>query len=95
MTGVGLYHCADEGRGFFVEVGADYGQEQLVVLRSFASSVPLEDYIHCMRLPGDEELACLTQLASSRECLRCSKTPYLLGLLSLLHFLSETKRCSA
>jgi hypothetical protein len=95
MTGVGLYHCADEGRGFFVKVEVDYGQEQPIVLRSFVSSVPLEDYSHYVRLPGDEELACLTQWASSRECLRCSKTPYLLGLLSLLHFLPEAKRCSA
>lgn len=30
--GVNLYHCADEGRGFFVEVGVDYGQEHPVVL---------------------------------------------------------------
>ena len=25
--GVNLYHYADEGRGFFVEVGVDYGQD--------------------------------------------------------------------
>ncbi|MGI4735529.1 MAG: hypothetical protein ACRYG7_10160 [Janthinobacterium lividum] len=50
--GVNLYHCADEGRGFFVEVGVDYGQEEPVVLRSFVSSVPLEDYSHYVRLPG-------------------------------------------
>ena len=49
--GVNLYHCADEGRGFFVEVGVDYGQEQPVVLRSFVGSVPLEDYSHYVRLP--------------------------------------------
>jgi hypothetical protein len=49
--GVNLYHVTDEGRGFFVEVGVDYGQEQPVVLRSFVSSVPLEDYAHCLRLP--------------------------------------------
>jgi hypothetical protein len=49
--GVNLYHCADEGRGFFVEVGADYGQEQPIVLRSFVSSVPLEDYSHYVQLP--------------------------------------------
>jgi hypothetical protein len=30
--GVNLYHCADEGRGFFVEIGVDYGQEQPIVL---------------------------------------------------------------
>jgi hypothetical protein len=51
--GVNLYHCADEGRGFFVEVGVDYGQEQPVVLRSFVSSVPLEDYAYGVQLPGE------------------------------------------
>jgi hypothetical protein len=49
--GVNLYHVADEGRGFFVEVGVDEGQEQPVVLRSFVSSVPLEDYSHYVQLP--------------------------------------------
>ena len=49
--GVNLYHCADEGCGFFVEVGLDYGQEQPVVLRSFVSSVPLEDYSYWVKLP--------------------------------------------
>jgi len=51
--GVNLYHCADEGRSFFVEVGVDYGQEQPVVLRSFVSSVPLEDYSHGVHLPEE------------------------------------------
>lgn len=49
--GVNLYHCKDEGRGFFVEVGIDDGQGQAVVLRSFVSSGPLEDYIHGVQLP--------------------------------------------
>jgi hypothetical protein len=49
--GVNLYHCADEGRGFFVEVGIDDGQGQAMVLRSFVSGVPLEDYAHWVRLP--------------------------------------------
>ena len=49
--GVNLYHCADEGRGFFVEVGVDDGHEQAVVLRSFVSSVPLEDYSYWVKLP--------------------------------------------
>ncbi|GAB3637300.1 hypothetical protein GCM10027422_28900 [Hymenobacter arcticus] len=49
--GVSLYHCTDEGRGFFVKVGVDNGQEQSLVLRSFVSSVPLEDYSHYVRLP--------------------------------------------
>ena len=41
--GVNLYHIAGDGRGFFVEVGVDYGQEQPVeqpVVRwSFVSSI--------------------------------------------------------
>lgn len=51
-SGVNLYHCADDSRGFFVEVGIDDGRGQAVVLRSFVSSEPLEDYAHSMRLPG-------------------------------------------
>jgi hypothetical protein len=50
---VSLNHCADEGQSFFVEVGIDYGQGQPIVLRSFASSVPLDVYSHYVRLPGD------------------------------------------
>jgi hypothetical protein len=49
--GVNLYHCADEGRAFFVEVGVDDGQEQLVVLRRFVSGVPLEDYSYYVQMP--------------------------------------------
>jgi hypothetical protein len=49
--GINLYHCANEGRGFFVEVGVDDGRGQAVVLRSFVSSVPLEDYSHYVRWP--------------------------------------------
>jgi len=49
--GVNLYHCADEGRCFFVEVGVDDGHGQPVVLRSFVSNVPLEDYNYGVRLP--------------------------------------------
>jgi hypothetical protein len=48
--GVNLYHCADEGRGFFVEVSID-SKGQAVVLRSFVSSGPLEDYVHVVQLP--------------------------------------------
>lgn len=48
---VNLYHCADEGRGFFVEVGYDEGSERAVVLRSFVSAGPLEDYSHGIKLP--------------------------------------------
>jgi hypothetical protein len=51
--GVNLYHIAGDGRGFFAEVGVDYGQEQPVVLRSFVSSVPLEDYSYWIRLPEE------------------------------------------
>jgi hypothetical protein len=49
--GVNLYHCTDEDRGFFVEVGVDDGQGQAVVLRSFVNSGPLEDYNHKVALP--------------------------------------------
>jgi hypothetical protein len=52
-SAVNLYHCEDEGRGFFVEVGIDDGRGQAVVLRSFVSSVPLEDYAQGVRLPGE------------------------------------------
>jgi hypothetical protein len=50
-SGVNLYHCEDDGRGFFVEVGIDDGRGQAVVLRSFVNSGPLEDYSHYVRLP--------------------------------------------
>jgi hypothetical protein len=50
-SGINLYHCAGDGRGFFVEVGIDDGRGQAVVLRSFIDSVPLEDYAHGIRLP--------------------------------------------
>jgi hypothetical protein len=49
--GVNLYHCEDEGRGFFVEVSIDDEQKQAVVLRSFVSSGPLEEYAPGVRLP--------------------------------------------
>lgn len=51
--GVNLYHCAGDGRGFFVEVGVDDGRGQAVVLRSFSDSEALEDYAHGVRLPGE------------------------------------------
>jgi hypothetical protein len=50
-SGVNLYHCEDDGHGFFVEVGIDDGRGQAVVLRSFINSGPLEDYAHGVRLP--------------------------------------------
>jgi hypothetical protein len=49
-SGVNLYHCAGDGRGFFVEVGIDDGRGQAVVLRSFIEAGPLEDYSHSIRL---------------------------------------------
>jgi hypothetical protein len=48
---VSLYYFADGGRGFFVEAGYDESQQRAVVLRSFSSSVPLEDYAHGVQLP--------------------------------------------
>jgi len=50
-SGVNLYHCAGDGRGFFVEVGIDDGRGQAVVLRSFIEAGPLEDYAHDIQLP--------------------------------------------
>ena len=50
-SGVNLYHCADEGRGFFVEVGIDDGRGQAVVLRSFTDAGPLADYAYGVQLP--------------------------------------------
>jgi hypothetical protein len=49
--GVNLYHLSSEGSGFFVEVGYDEATLETIVLRSFSSSVPLEDYTHGVRLP--------------------------------------------
>ena len=51
--GVNLYHLPDEGRGFFAEIGVDETDERFVVLRSFSSTVPLEDYTHGVRLPEE------------------------------------------
>ncbi len=49
--GVNLYHCAGDGRGFFVELGVDDGRGQAVVLRSFIDSEALEDYAYNVQLP--------------------------------------------
>jgi hypothetical protein len=49
-SGVNFHHCEDDGRGFFVEVGIGDGRGQVVVLRSFVSSVPLDNYVHGVRL---------------------------------------------
>lgn len=49
--GVNLYHCADEGRRFFVEVRVDDGAGQPVVLNSFVRSGPPEEYSYGIKLP--------------------------------------------
>jgi hypothetical protein len=46
-----LYYLPDGSRGFFAELSMDEGRGQAVVLRSFVSSGPLEDYAHGVRLP--------------------------------------------
>ena len=48
---IALYYLADGGRGFFAEVGHDAYQQGAIVLRSFSSLAPLEDYAHWVRLP--------------------------------------------
>jgi hypothetical protein len=53
VGGVNLYYLSDEGRGFFVEAGYNDDQYCFVVLRSFSSSVPLEEYADRVRLPGE------------------------------------------
>jgi len=47
--GVNLYHVLGAHGEHFVELGVE--QERSMVLRSFVSSVPLEDYTHEVRLP--------------------------------------------
>ncbi|RZK32679.1 MAG: hypothetical protein EOO63_00555 [Hymenobacter sp.] len=42
-------HILNDGNSFFVEVGVE--RKQPLVLRSFVSNVPLEDYTHYMQLP--------------------------------------------
>ena len=46
-----LYHVADKGRGFFVELGVDAEQTYFFVLQSFIASEPLEAYTQGVRLP--------------------------------------------
>jgi hypothetical protein len=48
-----LYHCAGDGRGFFVEVGIEDGRGQAVVLRSFIDSEALADYAYWVQLPEE------------------------------------------
>ena len=46
-----LYYLPSRGPGFFSEIGFNDSQDCLVVLRSFVSSGPLEDYAQGVRLP--------------------------------------------
>jgi hypothetical protein len=46
-----LYHLPGQGRGFFTEIGFNDSRECLVILRSFCSSVPLEEYTQQVQLP--------------------------------------------
>jgi hypothetical protein len=46
-----LYYLPDGARGFFAEVGHDALKQGAFMLRSFVSSVPLEDYAQGVRLP--------------------------------------------
>lgn len=47
---VNLYHIADIGRGFFVEVGHDEQQCRAVVRNSFRDYQPLDPYTDMMYL---------------------------------------------
>lgn len=50
-VGTNLYQCADNGRGFFVELSYDASQLRAMVLRSFNDSEALADYAMGVRLP--------------------------------------------
>ena len=50
-TGINLYHCPDEGRGFFVELGLSAEVDSPFVVRSFISIEPLGDYTRSVELP--------------------------------------------
>ena len=49
--GINLYHCADGGRGYFVEVGHNDGKGFATLLRSFVTTDLLEAYSQEMLLP--------------------------------------------
>ena len=49
--GVNLYHCADGGRGFFIEVSRNDGKGFATLLRSFVTTELLEAYSQDMLLP--------------------------------------------
>jgi hypothetical protein len=46
-----LYYLADDARGFFIEVGHNAHDRRAVVLRSFVSIIPLQEYAQGVRLP--------------------------------------------
>lgn len=48
---VTLYHCADEARGFFVELRYHAQADAMQMLRSFADTDSLDSYTHGVRLP--------------------------------------------
>lgn len=50
-VGTNLYHCADNGRGFFVELSYDASYLCAMVLRSFNNSEGLAEYAMGVRLP--------------------------------------------
>jgi hypothetical protein len=50
---VNLYHLADEGRGFFVEVRYDEVSQEAEVVHSFVSSELLATYASTVELPAD------------------------------------------
>ncbi len=53
QSGVNLYYLPDGARGFFAEVALDEAQSCFVVLRSFTSAAPLEEYTLSIELPED------------------------------------------
>ena len=48
---ISLYHVANAGCGFFVEVGVNEKQGRIVVLHSFRTTGPLENCAQRVRLP--------------------------------------------
>jgi hypothetical protein len=51
-SGINVYYLPDAGRGFFVEVGIADESGQAIMLRSFNSNGPLDDYVHAAPLPS-------------------------------------------
>lgn len=47
-----LYHLADTGKGFFVEVTYIASRNETVVVRSFTNAGPLEEYLVWLPLPA-------------------------------------------